>query len=56
MLIVVEQFAAETLGKPEAYISVHLDHDKPLTFNGTFDPAFLLNIVGVSALPHQALR
>ena len=39
------QFAAETLGKPEAYISVHLDANKPLTFNGSFEPAFLLNIV-----------
>ncbi len=40
-----DKFAAETLGKPEDYISVHLDHNKPLTFKGTFEPAFLLTIV-----------
>ncbi|KAI0737875.1 Tautomerase/MIF [Daedaleopsis nitida] len=41
------KFSAETLGKPEDYISVHLDHDKPLTFKGTFEPAFLLNVVSL---------
>ncbi|KAI0806896.1 Tautomerase/MIF [Fomes fomentarius] len=47
------KFSAETLGKPEAYISVHLDDNKPLTFNGTFDPAFLLSIVSLDNLPPE---
>ncbi|RPD76843.1 Tautomerase/MIF [Lentinus tigrinus ALCF2SS1-7] len=44
------KFAAETLGNPEDYISVHLDHSKPLTFKGTFDPAFLLTIISLDNL------
>ncbi|KAI0713523.1 Tautomerase/MIF superfamily [Earliella scabrosa] len=44
------KFSAETLGKPESYISVHLDHNKPLTFNGTFEPAFLLTVVSLDNL------
>ncbi|RDX55203.1 Tautomerase/MIF [Lentinus brumalis] len=41
------KLAAEVLGKPETYISVHLDQGKPLTFAGSFEPAFLLTIMGL---------
>ncbi|VDC03934.1 unnamed protein product [Peniophora sp. CBMAI 1063] len=33
---------AQILGKPENYISVAYDYNEFLTFQGTFDPAFLL--------------
>ncbi|KAH9857596.1 Tautomerase/MIF [Lenzites betulinus] len=38
------KFSAETLGKPEAYISVNYIYNEFLTFNGTFDPAIVLVI------------
>ncbi|OBZ75583.1 Macrophage migration inhibitory factor [Grifola frondosa] len=38
------KLAAKTLGKPEVYISVSYTHNEYLTFNGTFEPAFLLAI------------
>ncbi|KAI9059704.1 Tautomerase/MIF [Trametes coccinea BRFM310] len=38
------KFAAETLGKPEAYISVNYHYSELLTFNGSFDPALILSI------------
>ena len=49
------KFAADTLGKPESYISVSLDHSKPLTFKGTFEPAFLLTIVSLIWLIYPVL-
>ncbi|THH21102.1 hypothetical protein EW146_g406 [Bondarzewia mesenterica] len=38
---------AKILGKPEAYISVSYHYEEILTFNGTFDPALLLNIISL---------
>ncbi|EIN07958.1 Tautomerase/MIF, partial [Punctularia strigosozonata HHB-11173 SS5] len=40
--------AAEFLGKPELYISVSYNYDKNLSFGGTFDPAFVLNITDLN--------
>ncbi|KAG5642399.1 hypothetical protein DXG03_002831 [Asterophora parasitica] len=41
------KFAAETLSKPEVYISVKITYNEILTFQGTFDPAFQLTIVSL---------
>ncbi|KAI0355020.1 Tautomerase/MIF [Trametes cingulata] len=41
------KFAAETLRKPEAYISVNYTYSEHLTFNGTFEPAILLHITSL---------
>ncbi|TEB31348.1 Tautomerase/MIF [Coprinellus micaceus] len=41
------KFAADTLSKPETYISINVKHNPNLTFGGTFDPAFLLTIVSL---------
>ncbi|EIM90269.1 Tautomerase/MIF [Stereum hirsutum FP-91666 SS1] len=40
--------AAEVLGKPELYISVAYNYSEFLTFNGSFDPAFLLKITSLN--------
>lgn len=37
-------FGAKTLQKPIKYISTAYTYNETLTFNGTFDPAFLLDI------------
>lgn len=41
------QLSAEVLGKPLKYIAVCYEYNESLSFAGTFDPAFLLTIVGV---------
>ncbi|KAF8164018.1 Tautomerase/MIF superfamily [Pholiota molesta] len=38
------KFGADTLKKPEAYISVFVTYNETLTFGGTFEPAFSLRI------------
>ncbi|KAF5331155.1 hypothetical protein D9619_006056 [Psilocybe cf. subviscida] len=38
------KLGAETLNKPETYISVIITYNELLTFGGTFDPAFSLRI------------
>ncbi|EIW60867.1 Tautomerase/MIF [Trametes versicolor FP-101664 SS1] len=42
------KFAAETLNKPESYISVSYLYQEHLTFAGSFDPAFLLYITSLN--------
>ena len=39
------QLSAKTLSKPEAYIVINVRHNPTLTFAGTFDPAFIFEIV-----------
>jgi phenylpyruvate tautomerase len=39
------QTTADLLGKPEKYVSVSYRYNEFLSFNGTFEPAFLLVIV-----------
>lgn len=46
-LTLITQFGAETLKKPEGYISVIFTYNEVLTFGGSFDPAFSLRIVSV---------
>ncbi|KZV70732.1 Tautomerase/MIF [Peniophora sp. CONT] len=41
------KLGAQILGKPENYISVCYDYKEHLTFQGTFDPAFLLVITSL---------
>ncbi|KDQ59605.1 hypothetical protein JAAARDRAFT_33186 [Jaapia argillacea MUCL 33604] len=41
------KLAAETLKKPEQYISINYSYDPNLTFAGTFDPALLLVITSL---------
>jgi phenylpyruvate tautomerase len=47
------KFSADTLGKPESYISVSYTHNETLTFNGSFDPAFQLRIVSLGNLDRE---
>jgi hypothetical protein len=39
------QFSAETLDKPEKYIETSYTYNETLSFNGTFEPAFILTVV-----------
>ncbi|CAA7265322.1 unnamed protein product [Cyclocybe aegerita] len=48
------KFGAETLGKPEAYISVIISYNETLTFAGTFDPAFSLRIDSLDNINPEA--
>ncbi|KAI0792798.1 Tautomerase/MIF [Abortiporus biennis] len=41
------KFSAEVLGKPIAYICVSYTYNEYLAWEGTFEPAFLLNIVSL---------
>ncbi|KAL0955739.1 hypothetical protein HGRIS_001955 [Hohenbuehelia grisea] len=41
------KLGAETLRKPEAYISTSYTYNETLTFNGTFEPAFILQITSL---------
>ncbi|KAF9815429.1 hypothetical protein IEO21_04600 [Rhodonia placenta] len=43
-LLEFSTLAAKTLNRPEVYISVSYNYNENLTFNGSFDPAFLLTI------------
>ncbi|EKM83073.1 hypothetical protein AGABI1DRAFT_69253 [Agaricus bisporus var. burnettii JB137-S8] len=44
------KFSAETLNKPEAYITVQYNHNEYITFAGTHDPAFNLAIYSLDNL------
>jgi phenylpyruvate tautomerase len=44
------KFSAETLKKPELYITSSYTHNETLTFQGTFDPAFVLTITSLDNL------
>ncbi|EED79505.1 predicted protein [Postia placenta Mad-698-R] len=46
-LLEFSTLAAKTLNKPEVYISVSYDYSENLTFNGSFDPAFLLTVTSL---------
>ncbi|KAI8999062.1 Tautomerase/MIF [Trametes punicea] len=48
------KFAAETLGKPEAYISVEYSYNEYLTFNGSHNPALILQIISLDNLTPEA--
>ncbi|KAJ7043042.1 Tautomerase/MIF superfamily [Mycena alexandri] len=48
------KLGAQTLGKPEAYITVSITYNKTLTFGGTFDPAFALTITSLDNLNTEA--
>ncbi|PPQ77604.1 hypothetical protein CVT25_011396 [Psilocybe cyanescens] len=47
------KFAAETLGKPEKYISVIYTHNEIVTFGGSLDPAFSLRIDSLDNISEQ---
>ncbi|KAF8061640.1 Tautomerase/MIF superfamily [Lyophyllum atratum] len=47
------KFSAETLGKPELYITVKVTYNETLTFGGTFDPAFQLSVVSLDNLNEE---
>ncbi|KAI0082863.1 Tautomerase/MIF [Panus rudis PR-1116 ss-1] len=48
------QFAATLLGKPLAYIAASYTYNETLAWNGTFEPAFLLNIVSLDNINPEA--
>lgn len=41
------KFSAEVLGKPLAYIATSYTYNEYLAWEGTFEPAFILNIVSL---------
>jgi len=47
------KLCAETTEKPELYVSVKIDYNETLTFNGTFEPAFNFTIVSLDNIDHQ---
>ncbi|CAE6431842.1 hypothetical protein BN14_00019 [Rhizoctonia solani AG-1 IB] len=49
-----ELFSAETLNKPEKYISVVYNYVGTLSFHGSFDPAFLLHITSLGNINPEA--
>jgi phenylpyruvate tautomerase len=46
----LSSFSAETLKKPESYVSSSYTYNETLTFRGTFDPAFILHITSLDNL------
>ncbi|KAL9714741.1 hypothetical protein Ac2012v2_001400 [Leucoagaricus gongylophorus] len=46
------EFAAQCLGKPEAYITVQYDYNDTITFGGSHQPAFTLTVVSLDNLTH----
>ncbi|KAF8968326.1 Tautomerase/MIF superfamily [Flammula alnicola] len=50
----LSKFGADTLHKPEAYISVIVTYNETLTFGGTFDPAFSLRIDSLDNINEKA--
>ena len=52
----MSQYAAETLKKPEAYISVNYNYSELLTFNSSFEPAIILTIVSPASRLLQYLE
>ncbi|KAK7449767.1 hypothetical protein VKT23_013242 [Stygiomarasmius scandens] len=48
------KLSAETLGQPEEHICVLVLHDQPMTFGGTPEPAFLLNVNSVDNVNPEA--
>ncbi|TFK34847.1 Tautomerase/MIF superfamily [Crucibulum laeve] len=48
------KLGADTLKKPETYITVSITYNETLTFAGTFDPAFTLSIVSLDNLNPSA--
>ncbi|KJA15959.1 hypothetical protein HYPSUDRAFT_71736 [Hypholoma sublateritium FD-334 SS-4] len=49
----LSKFGADTLSKPELYISVIITYNETLTFGGTFDPAFSLRIDSLDNISEQ---
>ncbi|KAF7305175.1 hypothetical protein MKEN_01232700 [Mycena kentingensis (nom. inval.)] len=47
------KFSAETLEKPEAFISVSITVNKTLTFAGNFKPAFQLSVISLDNLTDE---
>ncbi|KAF8881954.1 Tautomerase/MIF superfamily [Gymnopilus junonius] len=47
------KFGADTLNKPEQYISVIFTYNELVTFAGTFDPAFSLRIDSLDNISEQ---
>ncbi|KAG5722546.1 hypothetical protein E4T56_gene2930 [Termitomyces sp. T112] len=48
------KFSAETLKKPELYITVKYTYNEILTFQGTLDPAFTMTVFSLDNLNEQA--
>ncbi|KAG6831222.1 hypothetical protein H0H92_012019 [Tricholoma furcatifolium] len=48
------KFSAETLKKPEKYITVKYSHNEILTFQGTLEPAFTMLVISLDNLNPEA--
>ncbi|KAF8655871.1 hypothetical protein AX16_002954 [Volvariella volvacea WC 439] len=46
--------SAEILGKPESYIATDVRYNEYLSWNGTFEPAFLLKITSLDNINPEA--
>ncbi|KAJ7776866.1 Tautomerase/MIF superfamily [Mycena maculata] len=44
------KIGAQAMNRPEGYISVSITYNKTLSFAGTFEPAFALNVTGLDDL------
>ncbi|KAH9926123.1 Tautomerase/MIF [Fomitopsis serialis] len=49
-LLEFSSIAAKTLRKPELYVSVSYHYNENLTFDGSFDPAFLMTVTSLDNL------
>lgn len=45
---------AKTLGKPKAYIAVHVNAGQDISFGGTDEPAALCDLVSIGALSRDS--
>ncbi|KDN49305.1 hypothetical protein RSAG8_02007, partial [Rhizoctonia solani AG-8 WAC10335] len=54
LVLDLSKFSAQTLGKPEQYISVVYNYVGTLSFHGNFDPAFLLHITSLGNINPEA--
>ncbi|KAH6919148.1 Tautomerase/MIF superfamily [Coprinopsis sp. MPI-PUGE-AT-0042] len=48
--LALSKVASETLGKPERVVLVNVEYSPALAFAGSFEPAFLLNVVSLDNL------
>ncbi|KAF8894734.1 Tautomerase/MIF [Infundibulicybe gibba] len=47
------KFSASILGTPEVFVSTNITRNELLTFNGSFDPAFLMTIISLNLTPEK---
>lgn len=46
----LSKFAADILGKPESYVTVILHDEAKQSWNGTFDPAYVIKVISLGGI------